>query len=137
MRNFMRVRRSFGVTAGALALVLIAAPAAMAGGNWSYGESRTVLSNGALYTSIEPNNDGTGYWHLNDWYDKTGGGTISLEFGFNYHGYSYGSHWQSESAGGSNSQEFYSLGFTDCDDVVGWMAVAGQSTFYNAPVTTC
>lgn len=137
----MLKRRAIASIAIAATIVLGTASSAFAGGNYDYGESRTVLSNGDLYTKIWTNSNeqpnGSPYWTGEDIYVKTGGGAISLEFGFNYHGNSYGSDWQSESAGQTNYQEWGDLGFDDCDDIVGWMAVSGENTYYNAPVTAC
>ncbi|MBD0672203.1 hypothetical protein BU198_16190 [Streptomyces sp. CBMA156] len=108
----------------------------MAGGNAGYNCSKTGLSNGALWTCIytQSNND---YWRLIDTYTKSGGGTITAKFGFNYHGYSYEGGWFSQSSGTEKQGQFNDLGFNDCSDIVGWMAVQGQNTFYNAPVTIC
>ncbi|MGW8358440.1 hypothetical protein [Streptomyces wedmorensis] len=140
----MKIRPVLGATAGLLALLTAVAPAASAGGNWDYGTSRTKLSNGYLFTQIKADwdypieqPDGSVYWKMNEWYDKTGGGTITAQFGFNYHGYSYSKGWFTQSAGTTSSAYFDGLGFNDCSHVVGWLAVQGQNTFYNAPVTAC
>ncbi|ROQ98238.1 hypothetical protein EDE04_4766 [Streptomyces sp. 2132.2] len=134
----MRKRTSVMVMAGSLvALGLALAPAASAG-NVDYGISMTKLSNGKLWTTIRPDNVHEGsWWTMSETYEKTGGGTITAKLGFNYHGYSYDKGWFSQSAGTDHSEGFDWLGFDDCNDIVGWMAVQGQGTFYNAPVSIC
>ncbi|MEV6584005.1 hypothetical protein AB0M92_38415 [Streptomyces sp. NPDC051582] len=124
--------------AGSLvALGLALAPAASAG-NMDYGISMTKLSNGELWTTIRPDNvhEGT-WWTMSETYAKTGGGTITAKLGFNYHGFSYDNGWFSQSSGTSHNEGFTWLGFDDCSDIVGWMAVQNQGTFYNAPVSIC
>ncbi|MFB7908261.1 hypothetical protein ACFXPX_41650 [Kitasatospora sp. NPDC059146] len=101
----------------------------------------TSLSNGRLSTSISQEDktqpDGSAFWQLQDVYEKTGGGTITAQFGFNYHGYSYNRDWSDQSVNQTKDAWFWDLGFNDCQNVIGWMAVKGQNTFYNAPVTIC
>ncbi len=133
----MRIRPVLAVSAGLAALTLALAPAASARGNYLPYASKTKLSNGNLFTEITPQYDGTGYWRMDEWYEKTGGGTITQQLGFNYHGYSYAKGWITQTSGTSRMQNFTDLGFTDCSDVVGWMQVDGQGTFYNAPVGIC
>ncbi|WP_159073302.1 hypothetical protein [Kitasatospora fiedleri] len=139
----MRTRTTVGAALAAALIVGITAPNAMAGGNWDYGVSRTALTNGELYTSLSPENggpfmpDGGLYWKVTDSYVKHSGGTITARFGVNWNGLSFEKGLFTQSSGTTSSATWTEMGFTDCHDIVGWIAVTGQNTFYNAPVTIC
>ncbi|MEW2374414.1 hypothetical protein AB0940_34450 [Streptomyces sp. NPDC006656] len=133
----MRIRPVVIMSSALLALGVGLAPAASAG-NVDYGISMTKLSNGKLWTSIRADNVHEGsWWDMYESYEKTGGGAITAKLGFNYHGYSYDNGWFNQSSGSTHQEEFHWLGFNDCSDIVGWMAVQGQGTYYNAPVSIC
>ncbi|MCZ0982079.1 hypothetical protein O1L60_32885 [Streptomyces diastatochromogenes] len=140
----MKIRKALGTSAALMAVLLAAAPSASAGGNWDYGTSRLKLSNGYLFTTIAADWDypteqpgGGVYWKMDEWYEKNGGGTITAQFGFSYHGYSYNKGWFTQNVNTTSHEFFNGLGFNDCANVVGWLAVQDQGTFYNAPVTAC
>ncbi|MCF3181966.1 hypothetical protein IPZ70_18740 [Streptomyces polychromogenes] len=136
----MRIRPVAALSGALLALGIALAPAASAG-NVDYGLSMTRLGNGELWTKIRTGNieqpDGSLYWELFDTYKKTGGGTISAYMGFNYNGHSYNNSYFTQASGTEHQEGFYQLGFNNCNQIVGWMAVDGQGTFYNAPVSIC
>ncbi|WP_327073195.1 hypothetical protein OG196_14205 [Kitasatospora purpeofusca] len=140
MRNATRI---IATTLAGAFLVAAGSSQAMAGGNYGYNCSLTSLSRGKLYTCIYTEDlqqpDGSLYWKLVDTYEKKSdvAGTITAKFGFNYHGYSYEGGWFSQSQGETKDGWFYDLGFNDCNNIVGWMAVQGQQTFANAPVSIC
>ncbi len=132
------------LVAGLVALSAVVAPSALAGGNWSYGISKTELTNGTLWTKIQTDRNypgtqpnGEWWWEMYESFDKRKGGAITAQFGFNYHGHSYSKGWFTQTAGTTSNERFDGLGFNDCSHVVGWLAVSGQGTFYNAPVTIC
>lgn len=132
----MKLRRVATATAAALIGLGVTAPAAVAGGNYDYATSRTSLSNGYLYTQLSTGSDSS-HMNVKDWYNKSGGGTISARFGYSYHsGTHYGS-WFSQSSGTTKAAQWSNVYINDCQNVVGFLDVSGQGTFYNAPVTGC
>ncbi len=133
----MRLRPVLAASAALLALAVAGAPTAMASGNAGQYWSVTELTFGKFNTQIGPQNDGTGYWWMEESYGKAGGGTITAQYGFNYNGHSYNKGWFTQQAGDNSYEHFDNLGFNDCSNVVGWLKVQNQGTFYNAPVTIC
>ncbi|MER6979329.1 hypothetical protein [Streptomyces carpinensis] len=114
----------------------VIAPAAMAGGNYDYGTSRTSLSNGTLWTSLT---SGTGAsWNVIDSYDKKPNtSTITALFGWTHVGTAHTGSWFTQSAGTTKSTKWSNYTLSGCNSVIGWMEVQGQQTFNNAPVTQC
>ncbi|MEW2133659.1 hypothetical protein [Streptomyces sp. NPDC005435] len=115
----------------------IATPAAMAGGNFDYGTSRTKLSNGYLYTQLtmgSPSNT----TNVTDSYVKDSGtGTITARFGWTWNGTKHTGSWFTQAGGTTKSAKWSNYSITNCNSVIGWMEVSGQQTFNNAPVTNC
>ncbi|MGW5419611.1 hypothetical protein [Streptomyces sp. NPDC003943] len=124
------------LTAATLVALGASTPAAMAGGNFGYNASRTTLSNGYLDTNLTRGYD-TNHWNVNDYYYKSGGGTIYAQFGYSYHSSNHYGSWFYQSAGAGKSATWKDVYIADCQNLVGFMNVSGQGTFYNAPVTAC
>ncbi|MFI1761787.1 hypothetical protein ACH41H_06950 [Streptomyces sp. NPDC020800] len=131
----MKLRRVATATAAALIGLGVIAPAAVAGGNFDYATSRTKLSNGYLYTQLSSGSDST-HMNVKDWYNKDGGGTIRARFAYSYHNNTHYGAWFSQS-GGTKAAQWSNVSIPDCQNVVGFLDVSGQGTFYNAPVTGC
>ncbi|MFK0045607.1 hypothetical protein ACIQU4_16040 [Streptomyces sp. NPDC090741] len=108
----MRIRPVLAVASVFLAATVVGAPAAMASGNAGQYWSVTELTFGKFNTMIGPQNDGSGYWWMEESYGKAGGGTITAQYGFNYHGYSYNKGWFTQSAGDAPNR-----GDTSCASV--------------------
>ncbi|GAA1012706.1 MULTISPECIES: hypothetical protein [unclassified Streptomyces] len=68
---------------------------------------------------------------------KRSGGTIRARFGYSYHNSTHYGSWFTQSAGTTKSAQWKNVYINDCQNLVGFLNVDGQGTFYNAPVTGC